>query len=896
MMKKAIPTAPSWHSLIPENIFRLVNSDENGLSETEAQQRLKKFGPNVLPKKHKVPGILRFLNQFNNILIYVLLASALGTAFLNRWTDASVILAVVIINAIIGFIQEGKAETALDAIQNMLAPNATVLRNGSKFKIPAEKLVFGDVVELQVGDKVSADLYLFSLYSLKIDESMLTGESESVLKRFGKLAKATPLAERTNMAFCGTLVTHGHGFGVVIATGLQTEIGKLSSQLKALPEKQTPLLKKINQFSIWLTISIVILAFASFMVGVYIQHYPMFEMYLAAISLAVAAIPEGLPPIITIAMAIGVKKMARLNTIIRKLPAVETIGSVSVICTDKTGTLTHNEMTVQQICVNHHLFIVTGQGYSPLGEILYQQNKILPTEFPALINLIEAGVLCNLAKIEEKEGKWNLHGEPTDGALYTLALKAHVSIHDLKETHPTLQILPFTSANQYMACLHSEINTPHKSSIIVKGAPEKLFSMCSMPFEEQAKWNKIIEKMAQSGLRVLALASRTLNHIPLTLQEEDLFSPQNPLTLLGLVGLSDPPRDSAIDAIEQCKKAGILVKMITGDHVATAMFVARATKLSKDPHVLTGNELDSLSELELQSVIDKIDVFARTSPDQKLRIVQALQANQHIVAMTGDGVNDAPALKCANIGMAMGKKGTEVAKDSAVLVLLDDDFSSIAKAIEMGRCVYDNIQKSLLFILPTSIGEALVVVAAILMGYELPITPLQILWVNMVTTITLALPLAFEPPEKRVMEQKPSRYTRPLFSAFLVHRIILVSILIIAFIFIIYSNYQLAGQSIEYSRTIAVNTLVLFQVVYLWNTRFRTEHSNSLKGFIENKVLFYGITGVIGLQLLFTYFPLFQELFKTNSISLIDWGWMCALAIVFYLLIEFEKYLFRKFS
>jgi magnesium-transporting ATPase (P-type) len=729
------------HAFPIGQVYRDLSSGPGGLASDEARRRLAFYGENRLPAV-KGPGPLRrFLAQFDNVLIYVLLGAAAVTATLAHWVDTTVILGVVVINAVLGFLQEGKAERALDAIRDMLSPQAVAVRDGQRLTVPAAELVPGDLVFLQSGDRVPADLRLVHAKSLQVQEAALTGESLPVEKRTEPVAIDVSLGDRASMAYSGTLVTHGQGTGIVVATGVATEIGRISGLLAQVEPLTTPLLHQMARFAHWLTVAILALAALTFAFGVLVRGYGLGEMFLAAVALAVAAIPEGLPAVLTITLAIGVERMARRNAIIRRLPAVETLGSVTTICSDKTGTLTKNEMTAQAVAIAEHLFEISGVGYDPHGSfslIGYDTAAAEPEDHPLLLAVIRAAVLCNEARLRRAEsGTWVVDGDPTEGSLLTAGFKAGLDLEFEREAYPRTDTIPFESEHRFMATLHHDHEG--RGFIYVKGAPERLLGMCARERVGHAErsldagyWHRRVDELAARGQRILAVATKV---VPADHRELRFTDVESGLTLLGLFGLIDPPRDEAIAAIAACQSAGIRVKMITGDHGITARAIAGQLGLTNDRDVITGPDLARLSEEELGRLAPEVDVFARASPEDKLRLVEALQAGGAAVAMTGDGVNDAPALKRADVGVAMGRKGTEAAKETAEMVLADDNFVSIAHAVEEGRTVYDNLKKSILFILPTNGGVGLTVIAAVMLGGVLPITPVQILWVNMVTAI-----------------------------------------------------------------------------------------------------------------------------------------------------------------
>lgn len=887
----------NWHSQDIEALFQRLSSTPNGLSQNIVKSRLQEYGPNRIRSEKKKGPLARFLIQFHNVLIYVLLCSGLATALLGHWIDSGVIFGVVIINAIIGFIQEGKAEKALDAIRKMLSQQAMVKRDGKFISLPADELVPGDVVLLQSGDKVPADLRLFKSRELRIEEAMLTGESMPVDKTTLPVAEHAGIGDRKCLAYSGTLVSYGQGQGVVVATGDNTEIGRISGMLDSVQTLVTPLLRQMTTFAQWLTGAIAIIAVATFAYGFFVQGYPASEMFLAAVGLAVAGIPEGLPAIMTITLAIGVQRMAKKNAIIRRLPAVETLGSVTVICSDKTGTLTRNEMTVQTIATGAGICEISGTGYDPHGSFILDDQEINPEELPLLREMARAALLCNDASLTEVDGQWQMQGDPTEGALVTLALKAGLEHDYCQSQYPRTDAIPFESQHRFMATLHHD-HSKH-GFIYVKGAPERILEMChqqrmrgeDVPLDE-VYWETSMHAMASRGQRLLAIAFKPALSEHQNLNFSDIDSG---LTLLGVVGIIDPPREEATQAVRVCQSAGIRVKMITGDHAITALAIGKQMSIGDGTTVVQGIDLENLDESQLTEVVQRSDIFARVSPEQKLQIVMALQDSGEVVSMTGDGVNDAPALKRADVGVAMGLQGTEVAKEAAEMVLADDNFASIAHAVEEGRTVYDNIKKSILFVLPTNGGELVIIVAAIVMGKMLPITPAQILWINMITAVTLALTLAFEPPEQNVMQRPPRDPKEPLLSVFLIWRVIFVSLILVIGTFGLFLWERQHGASIELARTIAVNTLVMFEIFYLFSARFLLAPSLTFDGFFGNRYSLYAIGILILFQLAFTYFGPMQTLFSTRAMTLETWLRVIIVASSVLFLVEIEKMLLRKY-
>ena len=895
--KQLLPKpAKAWHTLGTQEVFTELRVETQGLTEEEADKRRTIYGANRLPAAKRRSALMRFLTQFHNVLIYVLIAAGVVTALLGHLIDSGVIIAVVIINSLIGFIQEGKAEKAIDAVRNMLSAQATVIRSGHRYMVPAEELVPGDVVFVQSGDRVPADLRLFRLKELRIEEAILTGESVPVSKNTDIVQENSPLGDRRCLAYSGTFVTYGQGTGVVVETGSRTEIGRISSMLAHVSVLTTPLTRQLASFARWLTGAILIIAALTMLFGTLMRDYPLDEMFLAAVGLAVAAIPEGLPAVITIALAIGVQRMARRNAIIRRLPAVETLGSVSVICSDKTGTLTRNEMTVQAVGTSDDIIHVTGVGYDPHGGFSINGRDVISDRIPVLKELSLAGLLCNDASLVEKDDLWSVHGDPTEGALLVLGIKASLDPIMQASALPRTDLIPFESEHRLMATLHHD----HEGNgfIYVKGAYEAILPRCQsqrsanedLPLDN-GYWLSMQEQFAASGQRTLAIAVKKTDASQQTLQFDDI---QDGLVLLGLVGIMDPPREEAISSVAQCLQAGIQVKMITGDHASTATAIARQMGFALHNKALTGVELEQMDDVALQAVVEEVDVFARAAPEHKLRLVKALQAKGYVVAMTGDGVNDAPALKRADVGVSMGIKGTEAAKEAAEMVLADDNFASIAHAVEEGRTVFDNIKKSIMFILPTNGGEALTILAAIALGKMLPVTAAQILWVNMITAVTLALSLVFEPAEAAVMQRKPRNVKAPMLSGFMTWRILFVSLLMVAGTFGLFVWERAQGADIETARTVAVNTLVMIEIFYLFNTRFLTGRSFSVEGITGSRYVLIAVASVMVFQILFTYLPVMQHFFATSELSWSSWLRIIAVGVVVFVLVEIEKAVVRK--
>jgi Ca2+-transporting ATPase len=867
------------------------------LTTTEVTERQARFGPNEITARPPRSAWVRFLLQFHQPLIYILLVATVITAVLQEWVDAGVIFGVVLVNALVGFLQEAKAENAIAALARIVTTDATVVRDRQKRRIPSRELVPGDVVLLASGDKVPADVRLLKVRDLQVDESALTGESVPVTKGEQPLAPETALADRINMAYAGSLVTYGQGTGVVVAIGDATETGRISQLVAQAVELSTPLTRKIKEFSHFMVYVILVLAAATFAIGLWHGETP-FAMFMAAVALAVGAIPEGLPAAITITLAIGVSRMARRRAIIRKLPAVETLGSTTVICSDKTGTLTKNQMTVQEIVAGEQRYTVSGTGYAPSGEILHHDHLVTLAHAPVLRECLLAGLLCNDSTIVEKEGRWLVEGDPTEGALLSVAYKAGLSPQTAEQDSPRLDGVPFESQHQYMATLHRR-DAEHAGILYMKGAVEAVLARCTMMLDAQGAPIRLARKtieqaantMAAQGLRVLAFAQGAVPGQKHTLHHTDLTTD---LTFLGLQGMIDPPRPEAIAAVQQCQAAGIAVKMITGDHVLTATAIARTLGLSERTQTpgLSGVELAELDDQRLADAAEQVSVFARVTPEQKLRLVSALQSRGHVVAMTGDGVNDAPALKQADIGIAMGMAGTEVAREASDMLLTDDNFASIEAAVEEGRCVFDNLTKFITWTLPTNGGEALVIMAAIAAGMALPILPVQILWVNMTTALLLGLMLAFEPKEADTMSRPPRDPRAPILSTTLLIRIVIVSVLLLAGAFGLFLWDLQQGATVAEARTVAVNVLVMGELFYLFNCRSLTRSMFAL-GLFSNPWLILGSVAMIGLQLLFTYSEVMNRLFQSAPIGGDAWIRIVGVGAGIYVIVGVEKWLRR---
>jgi len=890
-------TKNPWHQLHIDKVVGLLKTDLSaGLSAVEAGRRQKEFGPNRVTAHRGTPAWMKFLQQFNQPLVYILLLAVSVTAFLGEWADSSVIFGVVLINAVVGFLQETKAEKAIEALANMVATETTVRRDGGKLRVHSEQLVPGDVVLLQSGDRVPADLRLFHVRNLHADESALTGESLPVAKHPDPLALDTILADRKNLAYTGTLITSGQAEGVVWAIGDQTETGRIGRLIASAIELSTPLTKKIAQFGKLVLWVIMGLAAVTFALGVARGEKPV-EMFMAAVALAVGAIPEGLPAAVTIVLAIGVSRMAKRQAIIRQLPAVETLGSTTVICSDKTGTLTENQMTVQKIFAGEKLYAVTGTGYEPKGDLQLDGAVVNVQEHPALAECLRAGVLCNESLLVCANGRLKVVGDPTEAALLVAAEKGGLIHADTQRASPRVDMIPFESEHMFRATLHEA----NKGRVIYKvGALERLLERCTdalgdrntlVALDESAV-HRAAETMAAQGLRVLALARRQVDARHHKLDHSHVAAG---LTFLGLQGMMDPPRAAAIAAVRRCQRAGIAVKMITGDHAVTARVIAQQVGLAGTPPstelaVLTGRDLEKISDTDLPAVAERTTVFARVAPEQKLRLVKALQSRGHVVAMTGDGVNDAPALKQADIGVAMGISGTDVAKGAAAMILTDDNFASIEAAVEEGRGVFDNLTKFIVWIIPTNLGEALMLLTAIVLGLPLPLLPLQLLWINLTDTL-LGLSLAFEPKERDVMSRPPRKPKQPLLTLPLIMRTGLVSLIMLGGglgLFLWELRVEQVG--LAAARTVAANSIVLVQTIYLFNCR-SLNHSVFAIGLLTNRWTIVGSLAMLGAQLLFTYAPVMNKLFHSAPIKGESWLRIAAVAAVAFAAVELEKWI-----
>ncbi|MDI6854107.1 MAG: HAD-IC family P-type ATPase [Deltaproteobacteria bacterium] len=961
-----------WYKLEINEVLDRLGTSEHGLKDEEIGVRLKEYGPNKLAEDEGISRLKIILDQFASPLIYILMLAAVVTGFLKEYKDMGVILAVILLNAIVGYFQEFKAEESVRALKRMVVPKARVIRDGREKEINSEELVPGDVVLLESGGKVPADLRLIKTVELRVDESLLTGESLPVdktpepIKAEGHL---TP-GDQKNMVFMGTIVATGRGRGVVVATGSRSELGTIAEEVKEIGVTRAPLQKKFDRFANIIGLVILVAAGVLFGLGLLVGESPR-DMFMTAVAAAVATIPEGLPIVVTITLAISVARMARRNAIIRKLPAVETLGSTTVICSDKTGTLTKNEMTVKLVYDGEDVYELTGAGYDPEGEILKQWMAVDPKESPGLQMLFRIGMLCNESHLYEEEGRYRVEGDPTEGALLVSAIKAGLDPEEEQEKYPQIGIIPFESERGYMATLH---RGEGKNYIFVKGAPEKLLDIClscRMKQEEPSGWvrwqkiPKIANNFARDGLRVLAMAYREMPPDYRELKAEDL---QTDLVFAGLQGMMDPPRPEAVEAVAGCKKAGVKVKMITGDHAITAEAIAkhlgiignvrkgaergdikelsdeelfelftemtatlaekagivkedakketRNHQIPKDDaeffnlvknvimaivhraeaaetaRVLTGRQLEEMSDEDLFRLVKKVNVFARVAPEHKLRIVKQLVEHGEIVAVTGDGVNDAPALKAAHIGVAMGKSGTDVAKEASDMVIADDNFASIFAAVKEGRVVFDNIRKVTFFLIPTGIAAILTIIGTVIMGLPLPFLPAQLLWINLVTNGLQDVALAFEPGEKDIERRPPRDPKEGIMSFLLVQRTILVGSLISLGTVAMFLYGLKNGGSVDHARTLAVTTMVFFQFFQCWNSRSEYQSAFTISPF-SNPFLLYALFAATLAQVAFIYAPPLQWVFRTGPLTLYDWALILGISVSVILVVEIDKALRR---
>jgi Ca2+-transporting ATPase len=886
----------NWYQLSIKEVFRKLGTSENGLTDIEARQRLEQYGRNKLAEEGKISKLKILFHQFTSPLIYILLIAGTVTILLKEYIDSGVIFAVVILNAIIGYIQEYKAEESVRALKKMVVPKARVIRDGREKEINSEELVPGDIVLLASGTKVPADIRLIHTIELKVEEAMLTGESIPAEKMTAPIKQdnLTP-GDQKNMAFMGTIVVAGRSKGVVVETGSNTVLGSIAKEVKEIGLVKAPLQEKIHRFARAIGLIVMTASGALFSIGLLIGESAK-DMFMIAVAAAVATVPEGLPIVVTITMAVGVARMAKQNAIIRKLHAVETLGSTTVIGSDKTGTLTKNEMTVKLICDGTHIYEVTGSGYEPKGEILFEGLPVEARDKKHLLQVLRIGLLCNESNVYEEEGHYKVDGDPTEGALIVSAVKAGLSIEEEKKHYPQIAIIPFESERGYMATLNKHGN---KKLIILKGAPEKVLNMCSKDMQG-GQLNKkrilhIASDFTKEGLRVLAFAYKEAPHNMDELTCKDVeCSDMGELIFAGLQGMIDPPRPEAIEAIEGCKRAGIRVVMITGDHAITAKSVAKKLGIiDEGEEVLTGREMEEMGDDELFEKVKTVNVYARVAPQHKLRITQQLKKHGHIVAVTGDGVNDAPALKAAHIGVAMGRTGTDVAKEASDMVLADDNFASIFYAVKEGRIVFDNIRKVTFFLIPTGIAAILSIMGTIILGMPIPYVPAQLLWINLVTNGLQDIALAFEPGEKGIIDRPPRSPKEGIMSRLLIERTIIVGLLISAGVVYNFVTALNAGDSIEKARTVAVTTMVFFQFFQAWNSRSEYQSIFRISP-LSNPFLFFSMTAAFLAQIAVIYVPALQWVFRTEPISTNEWMRILMVASTVIIVVEIDKWLRRR--
>lgn len=897
--KKNNPKSPCY-SQESDFVMQTMQANPEGLSSNEAHKRLRKYGPNRLPCMKSRTWLARLWEHINNALIWIMIVAAIITLIIGNHVDSAVIFLVILVNTVIGFLQEGKAERALEAIQSLVTPHSSIYRNGNRITIPAEQIVPGDIVILQSGDRVPADLRLIYTKSLRIEEAALTGESTPVDKFCEPVVENTPLAEQSCMAFSGTFVVAGQGKGVVIKTGSNTELGRISTMLENIEKLRTPLVRQIDKLAKWLTLIILIVAGILFAVAYGFRGYDLSYSFMIIVGFAVAVVPEGLPAVMTIALAMGVHRMAKRNAIIRRLPAVETLGAVSVICSDKTGTLTCNEMTVKKIVTTNACLKVSGSGYA-LGQNAFfiRENQGIQIENDRILqDICLASLLCNDASLNRTESGWTIEGDPMEAALIVLAEKCDYDQTLLRKQFPRKDEIPFDAEHRFMVTLHHD-HVKGSKIMFIKGSPEQIIAMADKErhLDSDAPinsrwWLKKVDELAAEGQRVLAIATKTFRSD----KENLLFSDvKDDLILLGLVGIIDPPRPEAMEAIKHCQAAGIRIVMITGDHAITAKAITKQLGINDKPKTLLGSSLDSMNPIGLKKASNEMDVFARANPEHKLKLVQALQTEGRVIAMTGDGVNDAPALKQADIGVAMGKKGTDVARESAEIVLADDNFASIVAAVSEGRTVYDNLQKVIAWTIPTNVGEVLAIIVAVMFALPLPITPVQTLWINMVTSIALGLVLAFEPTEPGTMQRPPRNPKSPIISGLILWRICFVAFLFLTGTFSIFYYASSKSMPIEVAHTLVVNVIVVFEIFYLFSVRYVHGTSITFRGIIGTPPVLIGVISITFAQFAVTYIPFFNQIFGTRPVALIDGILVVVSGVLFLVIVEVEKLIVRKF-
>lgn len=901
-----------WYNKGVETVSEELSVDvKKGLAKEEAKKRVEKYGYNELKEKEKETLLTKIIRQLKDFLIIILVIASIVSWLVGEGADAVVIIAIVIINAVLGVLQEGKAEKALEALQKMSAPNARVYRDGHVEIIPAKNLVPGDVVLIEAGDSIPADLRLFESVNLKVEEASLTGESVPVDKDAAKAFDAeTPLGDRVNMAYMSTIVTYGRGKGIVVSTGVNTQIGRIAEVIQSFQEETTPLQLKLNELGKWLGIICLVICAFVFAIG-FIRGGDVLEMFLVAVSLAVAAIPEGLPAVVTIVLALGMKRMVQRNAIVRKLLAVETLGCVNVICSDKTGTLTQNEMTVVRAFSGGTVYKVTGKGYSPTGEYSVDGNKVDPASDAGLKLLLSSGVLCNDSTLEQKdedEDLWGIVGDPTEGALVVAGAKAGFEKIQMNEDYCRVEEIPFDSARKMMTTFHKDF-VKNKIVSFTKGAPDIILARCTkiningsiknLTDDIRNQIAKVNSEFAGEALRVLAFTYREYDNIPDSINSDNI---ENDLIFIGLMGMIDPARVEAFEAIKICKEAGIKPVMITGDYKDTAVAIAKDLGLmDENAEVLTGADLDKISDEELMRRIENISVYARVSPDHKVRIVETLRKKGHIAAMTGDGVNDAMALKKSDIGVSMGITGTDVAKGTADIILMDDNFATIVSAVEEGRIIYSNIRKFVFFLLSCNVGEILIVFMSILFNLPIPLIPIQLLWVNLVTDSFPALSLGTEKGDPDIMKQKPRDTKEPILNKSMIFGIAVQSVALLVSVLLAYvwalNKYAggldtITDKGLEMARTITFTTLISAELIRAYSSR--SERYSIIKlGVFSNKILVWASVVSFALLLAVLYIPILQPIFKTYALSINDWLVVGSLCIIPLLAGEINKMVLR---
>jgi len=863
--------ANNWHAIDLQEVLKRLEVSEEGLTSEEAARRLEEVGPNALEMEESSGPLRLLLRQVRNPLIYLLAGATVLSLFIGHVIDAAVIIGVIVLNTLLGFIQEWRAEGALAALRRLASPHARVLRDGRPKEIDAAEVVPGDILFLETGDRVAADARLLSAEELQVDESAFTGESEPVSKNPEVVDQNTPVADRKNMVYMSTSVTGGRGRAVVVATGMRAEIGKIAAQVRATGREETPLQKRLHKLGIVLGIAGITLAAFVFGLGL-LRGYKLMEMLMFSVAVAVSAIPEGLPAVISVTLALGVRRMAARNAIIRRLSAVETLGSTTVICSDKTGTITKNQMTVKMIWAGGRTYELTGDGYNPEGEIKAKDGDKIEELPDDLKKLLEIGLYCNNAAVKEKEGQWVVEGNPSEGALIVAAMKARLEKASEKEER--LSEIPFSSEAKYMATLHPDTESGGRVAYI-KGAPEKIMEFCShvlkdgQPVELNDELRKEIEKineeLASKALRVMAGAYREIQGKD-KLERSDV---EQGLILAGFWGMLDPPREESIKAVKEAREAGIRPVMITGDHAVTALAIAKKVGIVNGGKVVTGQEIDEMEKPALARAALEQGVFARVTPAHKLKILESLKAQGQVVAMTGDGVNDAPALKGADIGVAMGISGTEVAKEAADMILTDDNFATIVHAVEEGRIIYNNLRRVIFFLLSTNLGEILTLMAALIIGLDLPLTAVMVLWVNLVTDGACTVPLGVEPGHKDILKQPPRNPKEFIINRIIALRMALLTPIMAAGTIGMFWFAKENG-GLEYARTIAFTTLAAFQWFQAFNAR-STFNSIFSVGLFTNRWLLLGVGVAIILQIGAVHLPMGQTLFGTTGLSFSDW-------------------------